>query len=102
MTKVVPLNSIPIASLNPDLNNDGRVDEWESKVFSKLIAADADGDGELSRQELFAVMRDLNAASKNGEIPIAALNPDTDGDGKIEQWEKEVYGRIIKADTDHT
>lgn len=33
-------------------------------------------------------------------IQIAKLNPDTDGDGKIDKWEKEVYGRIEAADTD--
>ena len=73
----------------------------------------------------------LKVALHGGEttgIPLSSLNPvrqrkpsnprcasiiptrscanhsrqDTDGDGKIEAWEKEVYGRIVAADTDHT
>ena len=35
-------------------------------------------------------------------IPLSALDPDTDGDGKIEEWEKEVYTRILAADTDNS
>ena len=96
---VMDLGILSLSSLNPDLNNDGKLDPWESEVYGKLMAADTDKDGELTRQELFSVMRDLNAAVKNG-IPLSALDPDTDGDGKIEEWEKEVYTRIVAADTD--
>ena len=35
-----------------------------------------------------------------GGIPIATLNPDTDGDGKIEPWEQECYAKIKAADAD--
>ena len=38
---------------------------------------------------------------ENG-ISIASLNPDTDGDGKVEAWETEVFDRIKKADEDQS
>ena len=37
----------------------------------------------------------------DGGIPLSALDPDTNGDGKVEDWESEVYNRIKAADTDN-
>ena len=34
----------------------------------------------------------------NGSIPITSLNPDTNGDSKVEKWEADVYERIKAAE----
>ena len=47
-----------IDDLNPDTNNDGRVDMWEAEVWSRILAADTDQSGTISVRELFAVIRD--------------------------------------------
>ena len=44
---------------------------------------------------------EVKEASKGG-IPITSLNPDTDGDGKVEKWEMDVFNRIKKADEDRS
>ena len=112
MTKVVPFeeqrdnpDTLNIARLNPDTDGDGHVDEWEKLVYERILAADLDGDGELSKSELFSAIKrcavELKEAGKGG-IPISSLDPDTDGDGKVEPWEVEVFERIKSADADHS
>lgn len=92
-----------ISSLDPDLNKDGRVEPWEKEVYQRLLDADMDGSGTVSVKELFGVMRqtgeELREARK-GAIPIANLDPDADGDGKVEPWENEIFLRIQDADED--
>ena len=72
-------------------------------MYDRIVAADTEGDGTISQGELFdlihAMSNEVKDAAKAG-IPIAALDPDTDGDGKIEPWEKEVFTRIQDADED--
>ena len=69
-------------SVDPELRS------AEKTVYDKMIKADADGDGFLTRTEIYQVMatavHEVNEAKKGG-IPIATLNPDTDGDGKVEK-----------------
>ena len=77
-------------------------------VYKRMMAADVDNDGYLTRSEVLLVMKgvheEINDAKKGMglEIPISALNPDTDGDGKVAPWEKEVFDRIVAADTDRS
>merc|ERR1719197_1067908 len=40
------------------------------------------------------------AEARDGGIPISALNPDADGDGKVQPWEELVYQKMIDADAD--
>lgn len=49
---------------------------------------------------LHGSMKVLPVGGETG-TPLASLNPDTDGVAKIEAWEKEVYDRIVAADTDN-
>jgi hypothetical protein len=95
---------LSISNLSPDLNNDGKVEPWERDVFDRLKRADLDGDGKITRHELFTVIKSASAeieemATKGG-ITISSLDPDTDGDGKVEPWETEVFNRIKAADAD--
>jgi len=94
---------LSIAALDPDLNSDGTVESWEKEVYQRLLDADTDCSGTVSVKELFSVMRqasdDVREARKGG-IPIAELNPDTDGDGQVEAWENDVFLRIQDADED--
>jgi len=110
MAKVEPYTPreegvLSLASMDPDFNKDGVVDETEKAVYEKMLKADADGDGHLTRAEVYAVIAtgimELREAQKGG-IQIAALNPDSDGDGKVEAWEKEVFERIKEADADQS
>ena len=107
-TTVEPMDSsgfLSISALNPDLNNDGVVEPWEQEVYQRLLTADADGSGTVSVKELFGVMRattdELRAARKGG-IPISDLDPDTNGDGRVEAWENDVFVRIKDADEDQS
>jgi len=102
-TVVESLNEtmLSVKTLNPDLNNDGKIEPWELDVYERLKAADTDMDGNLTRAELYYVIKNASEQIKNG-IPISSLNPDTDGDGQVEAWEQEVYGRIVAADTDNS
>ena len=72
-------------------------------MYDRIVAADTEGDGTISQGELFdlihAMSNEVKDAAKAG-IPIAALDPDTDGDGKIEPWEADVFRRIQEADAD--
>ena len=94
---------LSLRDMDPDFNSDGLVDETEALVYRKLQAADADGDGFLTRKEvstlLAASVKEIQEAQSGG-IPISTLNPDTDGDGKVEKWEVDVYNRIKNADSD--
>ena len=105
-TPVMRMNdgAMSIASLNPDLNQDGIVEPWEKEVYQKLLSSDTDGSGTISVKELFGVFRDtseeLREARKLGGIPISDLNPDTNGDGHVEAWENDVFLRIEAADED--
>ena len=94
---------LSIAALDPDLNKDGRVEPWEKEVYQRLLDADMDGSGTVSVKELFGVMRqtgDELREARKGAIPIAHLDPDADGDGKVEPWESEIFLRIQDADED--
>jgi len=102
---------IPIESLNPDTDGDGKVELWETECYEKIKAADTDGSGHINVKELFGVIHrvgrqgGLVPASEvtevhKGGIPISTLNPDTDGDGKVEKWEVDVFERIKSADED--
>ena len=93
-----------IQALNPDLNGDGHVEPWEKEVYQRLLTADADGSGTVSAKELFGVMRQCSEELKRlkGGIPISDLNPDADGDGKVEAWENDVFIRIQDADEDQS
>jgi len=99
----LPSGEIPIASLNPDTDGDGQVEPWETECYEKIKAADADGSGNISVKELFEVIKrasdEVKEAQKGG-IPISTLDPDTDGDGKVEKWEVDVFERIKAADED--
>ena len=94
---------IALSSLNPDTDGDGTIEEWEKDVYNRIVAADTDCTGTISRANLFDFIRGMSnevkeAASKG--IPISSLNPDTDGDGKVEKWEMDVFSRIKSADED--
>jgi len=97
-------NGIPIMDLNPDTDGDGHVEPWETECYQQIKAADMDGSGSISVKELFGVMKKAGDAVKeakaNGGIPIESLNPDSDGDGKVEPWEVDVFERIKAADAD--
>jgi len=110
MTKVVPFaagegGGIPIAALNPDTDGDGKVEPWEKEVYDRIVAADTDNNVTISVRDLFEFIKkmsdEVKEASKGG-IPITSLNPDTDGDGKVEKWEMDVFDRIKKADEDRS
>ena len=96
---------INIADISPDINQDGVVEPHEQQIFDRLKAADKDGDGYISRKEMFDALKQVTVELKNakaGAIPISTLNPDTDGDGKVEKWEQEVFERIKEADADQS
>ena len=42
----------------------------------------------------------ISMSGADDGIPLSKLNPDTDGDGSIEPWEKEAYDKLIAADED--
>ena len=70
---------------------------------SRIVKADTDKSGAISVRNLFDFIRQMSMEVKEaakGGIPIATLNPDTDGDGKVEKWETEVFNRIKDADMD--
>ena len=101
-----PGRGIPIQTLSPDADGDGTVEEWELDVFNRIQAGDTDGDGILTTKELYIVLQkaikemgsELDEYKKG--IPIKRLDPDLDGDGKVEPWEKDVYDRLKAADVD--
>lgn len=86
---------IDILDLNPDVDGDGKVTPWEKDCFERIKAADANGSGTLNVHELYSVI-------KGKGIPIESLNPDADGDGKVELWETQCFERIKKADVDQS
>jgi len=103
--RVVPLTGIPLSTLNPDTDGDGHIEPWEKEVYDRIVAADTDHTGVISVRNLFDFIRSMSnevkEAAKSG-IPIASLNPDTDGDGKVEKWEVDVFSRIKSADEDQS
>ena len=116
MSKVVPFGDAdehvaPVVSgvlslkdMDPDFNSDGIVSPIEKEVYDRMLAANMDKDGYLTRGEVYEVMAalksEVNEVQQSGSIPIKALNPDADGDGKVERWEVEVFNRIKDADAD--
>jgi hypothetical protein len=82
-----------------------QVEPWEKEVYDRIVAADTDNNGTISVRDLFEFIKkmsdEVKEASKGG-IPITSLNPDTDGDGKVEKWEMDVFDRIKKADEDRS
>ena len=56
--------AIPISSLNPDRDGDGKIEKWEQEVFDRIKAADADQSGSISVKELFSVIKQ-SAANPN-------------------------------------
>jgi hypothetical protein len=106
LNKVAPAPAVGVLSLeamDPDFNGDGVVEPMELSVYEAMKGADKDGDGFLTRTEVYTVIATsitaINEAAKGG-IPINTLNPDSDGDGKVEKWEAEVFDRIKDADAD--
>merc|ERR1719399_1998401 len=76
-------------------------DETEQAIYAEIAAADGDGDGRVTRDELYgAIQRTRTSAGLEG-IPISHFDPDR-GHGEGEPWEREVYERIRRADTDDT
>ena len=59
--------TIRIADFDFDLDKDGTTDEFEKKVLRELQAADADGSGELTPQEMVAVLRKLASTAKENK-----------------------------------
>ena len=55
---------IPISSLNPDVDGDGKVEKWEQEVFDRIKAADADRSGSINVKELFSVIKGAADADK--------------------------------------
>ena len=80
-----------------------QIEPWEKDVYDRIVRADEDKSGNISVKELFGVIKraadEVREAQKGG-IPISSLNPDTDGDGKVEKWESDVFTRIQDADAD--
>ena len=72
-------------------------------MYDRIVAADSDKTGTISQGKLFDLIHAMSNegmdAAKDG-IPIAAFNPDMDGDGKIQPWEAAVFRRIQEADAD--
>ena len=132
---------LPLKDLNPEVDGNGVVDEWEREVHDSIMAAAKTVDGAITRSELYGVIHSLYDKAKampvdtapslpgksstpsflRGEsavppatlerksssgvksstgIDISQLDPDTDGDGQIEDWEKDVFERIKAADAD--
>ena len=56
--------AIPISSLNPDRDGDGKIEKWEQEVFDRIKAADADQSGSISVNELFSVIKGAADADK--------------------------------------
>ena len=95
--KMMPVDAgIPLASLNPDIDGNGIVEPWEKEVFAKITAADKDNTGKIPVRTLLEFIVQADG------IPIKSLNPDSDGDGKVEKWELEVFNRIQAADADQS
>lgn len=46
------------------------------------------------------MLRSQSSSSRIFAVPINELNPDADGDGKVEAWESDVFLRIQDADED--
>ena len=72
-------------------------------MYDRIVAADTDHTGTISVRNLFDFIRSMSnevREAATGGIPIASLNPDTDGDGKMEKWEVDVFERIKEADAD--
>jgi hypothetical protein len=95
---------LSLKDMDPDFNSDGIVSPIEKEVYDRMLAANMDKDGYLTRGEVYEVMAalksEVNEVQQSGSIPIKALNPDADGDGKVERWEVEVFNRIKDADAD--
>ena len=60
----IPTSGIPISSLNPDVDGDGKVEKWEQEVFERIKAADADQSGSIDVKELFSVIKGAADADK--------------------------------------
>lgn len=79
------------------------MEPWERDVYDRIVAADTDHTGFISVRNLFDFIHKMSDEVKEasqGGIPISSLNPDTDGDGKVEPWEIDVFERIKDADAD--
>ena len=56
---------ISLKLLNPDTNNDGKVDRSEKQVYNMLMACDADGDGFLSIRELYTALTKVSSVERS-------------------------------------
>ena len=60
----IPTVGIPISSLNPDVDGDGKIEKWEQEVFERIKAADSDQSGSIDVKELFSVIKGAADADK--------------------------------------
>ena len=61
-------DGIPVASFNPDLNGDGKIEPWEADVFRRIQEADADKSGSISVSELFGVIKGAAESDKQKRL----------------------------------
>ena len=88
---------LSLKDMSPDINGDGIVSPLEQQVFDRMKAADVDGDGLLTRREIFSVIAALKgeiSEAQKGGIAIASLDPDTDGDGKVRAADRNSVPRL--------
>ena len=64
---------LSLAPMSPDFNNDGVVDATEAAVYKQMMDADVDGDGFLTRTEVYNVIAGANAALE--EAPVRLQHP---------------------------
>ena len=69
---------LSLKDMDPDFDGDGKISPLEKAVYDKMLAADVDGDGLLTRAEVYKVIQsmkhEVDDAVKGG-IPISTLNP---------------------------
>ena len=84
-TKVVPYHDgadaggvLSLKNMDPDFDGDGKISPLEKAVYDKMLAADLDGDGLLTRAEVYKVIQSMKNEvddAINAGILISTLNP---------------------------